>query len=133
MTTEKDRSSLKAAGNKALNKPIKHILNASKVNVITSGECLRIDAPNQVYVCVYPPDHTLSESVAVCPSITCESPMETTYYSAICINFPDACFHCGQIDQKHPLNNLYIGELNSLSAIIITWAMTRNAKLINGF
>ena len=45
VTTEKDRPSLKASGNKALDEPIKHILNASEVHdVITCGECLRIDA-----------------------------------------------------------------------------------------
>ena len=49
VTTEKDRPSLKATGNKALDEPIKHIFNASKVcGVITCGECLRIDAVNQV-------------------------------------------------------------------------------------
>ena len=57
LTTEKDRPSLKATGNKALDEPIKHILNASKVRgVITCGECLR--------------------PVAVRLSITCECPMD---------------------------------------------------------
>lgn len=126
-TTERDRPSLQATGDKQADEGTKHLLNASRV--ITCGECLKtryvysaakllsseVVAVNQtkedLYVCgsgFFPPDHSPSESIVVRQSITCQSPMETTYYSASTVDFPDVCFYCGQGDQNKLLSDEYI-------------------------
>ena len=87
-TSEKDRPSLQATGDKAADKPVKHLLNASRVrDVVACGEYLKphciysavklsstkIDAVNQAkevnfHTCgseLFPSDHTLSHSVVV--------------------------------------------------------------------
>ena len=99
-TTERDRPSLQASGDKTADEDIKHLLNVSWMrDVITCGECLKsrciypaaklssneVDAVNQakeeiLYVYgseLFPLDHSLNNSVVHC-SILCQSPMETT-------------------------------------------------------
>ena len=108
--------------------------------MVTCGDCLKprciysaaklssseLDAVNQAkednfYVCgseLFPPDHSLNVSVVVRRSILCQSPMETTYYSATSINFPDACFYCGQSDPQQLLDDSYINELKQEYATV---------------
>ena len=60
----------------------------------------------------------LASAVIVRIGITCQSPIETTYYTATHVHFPDACYYCGETDADHLLDDPYIKELKQQFATV---------------
>lgn len=131
-TTEKDLPSRQGCGDKAADETHKYLLNAGKVRgAVMCGECQKprciysatklSDAEanaveqakeSNVYTCgseLLSQDHHLASAVIV--RITCQSPIETTYYAATHVHFPDACYYCGETDADLLLDDPYIKEL----------------------
>lgn len=123
-TTEQDRPSLQNNGRKgATDEALKHLLVAGKVRgIILCGEChksrciyaakklscpeitaVKVVKSSSVYTCgsdLFPVDHQLAATVVVRISISCQSPLEATYYGAVTVHFPAACFYCGESDES---------------------------------
>ena len=137
-TTEKDLPSMKGCADKTADEASKHLLTAARVrSIVNCGECLKprcvytatklsgdeTNAVEQVkcddvYTCgckLFPPDNPLEFTVIVRVGITCHDPMETCYYGATNVHFPDACWYCGESTPNQLLNDEYINHLkNSL-------------------
>ena len=53
---------------------------------------------SRLYVCgssLFATGSTLADSVVVKEALTCNSPMEQQYYSAVLVNFEPVCYYCG--------------------------------------
>lgn len=73
---------------------------ATRLSVAEMNMIDRLKDEN-VHTCgseLFTPDHSLAESVVVRVGITCQSPMETQYYGATTVHFPEACYHCGEVE-----------------------------------
>ena len=54
---------------------------------------------NNLYICgspIFPESHSLSQCIQVRSSITCNSPIERSYYSNKTLHLPPVCVHCGE-------------------------------------
>ena len=140
-TTEKDLPSRQGCGDKATDEAHKYLLNAGKVRgAVLCGECQKCrciysatklsDAEanaveqvkeSNVYTCgteLLSQDHHLVSAVIVRIGITCQSPIERTYYAATHVHFPDACYYCGETDADLLLDDPYIKELKQQFATV---------------
>ena len=57
------------------------------------------------YICgspIFPENHSLSELIRVCHSVSCKSPIERSYYSNKTLKLPSLCVCCGEKDCSIP-------------------------------
>lgn len=108
----------------------KSILVSTKVRAtIVCGECtkpravyakskLTVDEQGQLtdvknswlYTCgssLFPPTSPLHNTMVVRQNITCESPVESQYYSATLVHFPPVCYWCGGQEETLVLDDEY--------------------------
>ena len=93
---------------------------ARKLSAVEATLLEQIKEDN-VYTCgsqMFPPDHHLMSTVIVRIGITCQSPMESTYYGAANVHFPDACYYCGELEPAQLLDDEYIKQLKKMFAIV---------------
>ncbi|XP_052249975.1 uncharacterized protein LOC127858198 isoform X2 [Dreissena polymorpha] len=67
---------------------------------LTVDQCRQLELLDDavIYTCgsaIFPEEHDLHEQVFVREGLSCQTEIETTYYSAVTQNFPPICYHCG--------------------------------------
>ena len=74
----------------------------------------------KLYTCgsvLFPPGTKYEKSIIVREAATCNSPIETQYYSSKLISFPPICYHCG-IGEECLIDDDQIKELKTKYAVV---------------
>lgn len=75
-----------------------------------------------IYICgsqLLPPDHHFMSTVIVRIGMSCQLSLESTYYGAPSIHFPDACCYCGELESAHILDDEYIKQLKMFATSLV--------------
>ena len=79
---------------------------AEKLSTYTQNKVLLTFAvENNLYICgspIFPEDHPLAVELRIRTSLTCQSPIERSYYSNKTLRLPPVCAHCGEKDCHVP-------------------------------
>jgi hypothetical protein len=75
---------------------------AEKQSTYTQNEeVLTFAVENNLYVCgspIFPESHPLAAELRIRTSLTCQTPIERSYYSNKALKLPPICAHCGEKD-----------------------------------
>ena len=81
---------------------------------------LKCLAETQVYTCgsiLFPPESPLHRTIVCRQTLTCQSPMETHYYSGVATTFPPVCWFCASREEMLT-NDEFMDGLRSQYAVV---------------
>ena len=73
-----------------------------------------------LYTCgssLFPPDSMVVYKIVIKEALTCNSPIEAQYYSAVLVKFPPICYNCG-LHEESVVEDEEIKELRDCYAVV---------------